>query len=38
MEMSATIRRTLLLLVFTPLMTIGGRVDAQDVVKVLQKR
>jgi len=34
MEMSATIRRTLLLLVFTPLMAIGGRVDAQDVVKV----
>lgn len=34
MEMSATIRSTLLLLVFIPLITIGARIDAQDVVKV----
>jgi quercetin dioxygenase-like cupin family protein len=33
MEMSATIRPSLLLLVFMPLMT-GARVDAQDVVKL----
>jgi hypothetical protein len=33
MEMSATIRAILLLLVLTPLM-VGARVDAQDVVKV----
>ena len=33
MELSATIRPTLLLLVLMPLMT-GARVDAQDVVKL----
>jgi beta-alanine degradation protein BauB len=34
MTMSATIRPTVLLVVFMPLITIGTRADAQDVVKV----